>query len=199
MPSSRPFAAILLAVVAGPLAAAVPLIDVDLRLGYTFRQKDVDVTTSGVSSSTDWDKVQRLEGGAVVSPGPGPIGWVIGGWVILDNADASGGGSYDAVIGQLGVGPALKLPLVRIELMPFVGLGSADYDLGTGSSDHAFYLEYGVRLNAPVTFPGGFQVGASLAYVRSDSDHDIEVSGTQIDTEVEQENFQGTVFIGYRL
>ncbi len=194
---------ILSTIAAGPLVAAVPLIDVDLRLGYTLRQKNVEVTASGsgagIDDSQDWDSVRRLEGGAVVAAGPGPIGWVVGGWVILDNADAKGGGSYDAVIGEVGIGPALKLPLVRIELMPFIGLGNADFDLGSGKSDQSSYLEYGVRLNAPVTFPGGFQVGASLAYVRSDSSHDFTVGGNHVETEVEQENLQGTIFIGYRL
>jgi hypothetical protein len=176
-------------------------LDVDLRLGWGLRSNSTDFSSGGVSSTENWDSSNRISGGAVVQAMPALTGaWLVGARVVMDLSsidDATLGNSdytNTAIHIQGGYG-FLVTPLVRLEILPYLGLGYAKLDTDNAGSGSASSLEFGIDLNGAVTLPGGLQLGAGIGYAATSASPSID-SGT---VDIDQSGVVGSIFIGYRL
>ena len=173
-------------------AELLPIADLDLRLGVGLRGRDVSVTSDGVEDEGSWERSGRGFAEALLAPFPGVVGrFLFGVKAIADRSDDETT-DYEVLGVQAEVGYGLTLvPFLRLELLPYVGVGRATLDTGIDADD-ADSFEYGANLNAVLTRPGGgLQVGAGVGYARSQSEHGL--------VEVDQRGPVGAVFIGYRL
>lgn len=179
-------------------AAALPAMDVDLRLGYGLRARSTDFTAEGAGTQKEnWDSSNRMTVGAVIQPTPALTGaWLFGGRVALDlnSLDASDTDYTNVALHvQAGYG-FLLTPLVRLELLPYVGLGYVDLEVA-GDSGSATSIEFGAEAFVAVTLPSGFQLGGGVGYAWTTAEP--TVNGTAV--EIEQSGVIGTLFVGWRL
>lgn len=183
--------ALLAAACAASAADVLPIADLDLRVGAGLRGRDVSITTGGVEDDGEWDRSGRYFAEALLAPLPGVIGrWLVGLKAVADRSDGDAA-DYGMIGIQAEVGYGLTLvPFLRIELLPYVGVGRATLDAGV-DEDSADSVEYGANLNAVLTSGGGLQIGAGVGYARSQSEHGL--------AEVDQSGPVGAVFVGYRL
>lgn len=175
-----------------PAADLLPIADLDLRLGVGLRGRDVSITSNGVEDEGSWERSGRGFAEALLAPFPGVIGrWLVGIKAVADRS-SDDDTDYEVLGVQAEVGYGLTLvPFLRIELLPYVGVGRATLDTGIDEDD-ADALEYGANLNAVLTSPsGGLQIGAGVGYARSQSEHGL--------VDVDQSGPVGSVFVGYRL
>jgi hypothetical protein len=182
---------ILLACATSLSAAVLPVADLDLRVGAGFRGRDVDVTSGGGENEGEWDRSGRYFAEALLAPFPGVVGrFLVGVKAVADRSEGDAG-DYDVlgVQGEIGYGLTV-VPLLRIELLPYVGAGRATLDNGV-DRDEADSLEYGANLNAVLTAPGGLQAGAGVGWARSRSEHGL--------ADVDQSGPVGALFVGFRL
>jgi len=182
----------LLATSALPAAAAVlPIADLDLRLGAGLRGRDVAITSGGIEDEGEWDRSGRYFAEALLAPFPGALGRLLAGIKAVADRSEGDGTDYEVLGLQAEVGYGLTvIPFLRIELLPYIGIGRATLDDGV-EADDASSLEYGANLNAVLTSGGGFQIGAGVGWARSQSEHGL--------ADVDQSGPVGAVFVGYRL
>jgi hypothetical protein len=202
----KPLVLILCIVISAPASALEgPLGFLDLRAGYGFAaHDDVDLRGDDLDTDHHWYDARRAFLGAVWSRGLGPVGGlVVAGSAVFDRLRIDEGGNeltYDSVIGHAGIGYGLDLLVVRIEAIPFIGLGSADLSLddGDGRGDSSFALEYGLDLNV-LRRLAVFEVGVGLEYLFSDSDHDLSVGGVEVETGVDRSALIVSLVMGLHL
>ncbi len=181
----------------------------DIRLGYTLVGTDVDTTVkSGPTKTTvsdSWDRSNRVFLDLLLGVSTPVLGVAFGGGVAGDfkHADSAGGSTdYQAWSGHVMAGPYVKIAVVRLELLPFVGLGSATLEQeasGQSSSNSAGYFEYGANLNlvaTPPAFP--LNAGVGVGWLNSSSEHDVNNLGAGSGSyTVEGGNYTISAFIGY--
>src|SRR5471030_2897666 len=114
-------------------ASALELFNNDLRLGYTASGTKEDSTTGGVKTSGDWDKSGRVFLDWVGNVNTPIIGVLYGAGVSYDKRTGTFNGSsveYTAYGAHLHGGAYLSmLGILRLELMPFIGVGNAKFDV----------------------------------------------------------------------
>jgi len=176
--------------------AAVPALELDLRVGYGLRANSTDFTVSGTTDSDNWDSSNRVTVGAVIQPIPALVGtWLVGARMAFDFNEI-GDDSYRNVALHLQGGYGFLLtPLVRLELMPYAGLGFADLDTAGNGSGSATSVEFGADVVVAVTLPNNFQLGAGIGYAWSTAEPSLDSGSVKI----EQSGMVGSLFLGWRL
>jgi hypothetical protein len=201
-----------LALLAAPLHAAV--FDVsELRLGYsTYLTDDLEgsATTGGASSAIDtsWDSSHRIFldlvlGTSLPAVPFANVAYGVGIASDMREAEQSGVESnYQAWSGHVFAGPYLSFAMVRVELLPFVGFGSATLEQKAGGSSEdasGGYFEYGANLNAVIAPPAiPLVVGAGVGWLHNESEHDIGAAGSTTTYELDGGNWTVNGFVGYR-
>ena len=138
-------------------------------------------------------------------------GVIVGGTLAVNHAEFDNG-NYDATVTtpvldvMVGYGLAVS-PMWHFELAPFVGYGRSYYSVDNGNSsstskDSSPYVEYGGRLGAYVTFPGGLQLGVEVPYLvgryNPDYNHDSGTDSYSVSDERRNEGFGVLVSLGAR-
>lgn len=177
-------------------SAALPAMELDLRLGYGLRARSTDFSSNGTTVSDNWDSSNRITAGAVIQPTPALAGaWLFGARVAFD-VNSVNDTDYTNVALHLQAGYGFPLtPLVRLELLPYAGLGYVDLDTASQGSGSATSIEVGADVFVAVTLPNDFQMGGGIGYAWTTAEPTID-SGS---VEIEQSGLVGTIFIGWRL
>ncbi len=177
-------------------SAALPAMELDLRLGYGLRARSTDFSTSGGSVSDNWDSSHRITAGAVIPPTPSLGGsWLFGARMAFD-LNKLNDTDYTNVALHLQAGYGFPLtPLVRLELLPYAGLGYVDLDAADEGSGSATSIEVGADVFVAVTLPNNFQMGGGIGYAWTTAEPTIDSGRVKI----EQSGLVGTIFIGWRL
>ena len=182
------------------LAAALDLTEDDLRVGADWVSRRETAEANGTSTTANWDRASRLTLDWVASPNlPVPlIGVLFGAGLSYDKRTKStnaGSVDYSAVGAHIHAGAYLGLFwILRLELLPFVGIGRDSYQQPGSSSTKATVSEYGANLNLvlhPPLLPlcGGVGVG----YLHSGSTQNI----TGGDVRLSANDLTVGAFVGY--
>lgn len=173
-PSGLPLALFLFAT---PLPAA-DIIEgfVDMRLGfgvgggdYTVENIDADTEMDGEFESSYRTTLSWI--GCLGLQRAGGVVWGLGFSYDANDDDEFAAYQSWALDGYLGYAFAFT-EAFQIELAPFIGVGRAYMDISgdnVGQNDDSF-TEGGANLNVLYTFTSGFQLGATLTYLITDSD-----------------------------
>jgi hypothetical protein len=195
MPISRTLA--LLACCVGP-AAAFDFLQDDLRLGYAVSSTGETATVNGSSSSQNWDHSSRTVLDWVANPNLPLIGVLFGAGLSYDKRSKStSGGSidYSAVGAHVQAGAYLSLFWVlRLELMPFIGVGRDNYQVPGASASKATVAEYGANLNVALHLPVlPLCAGVGVGYLHSGSTQDIN----SVSVKLKGDDITVGAFVGY--
>jgi hypothetical protein len=201
-----------LAGLAATSVAAVEVVPafVDMRLDLQAAGLDYALDVNGTESDQSFDTGARLGVSWIGSLGLSRSGGCLWGlglhWNWNDDELKFGGASptgqlqvytIDAYLGYgLPFGENLQL-----EVLPVVGIGQAylhlSRPLATGEqSDHGTVWEVGLLANLTYTFAGGFQVGGTAGYYRSEA-NDIGIAPSNYSFTLNRVVVGG--FLGFRL
>jgi hypothetical protein len=186
----------LLACCVGP-AAAFDFIQDDLRLGYAWSSTRETATVNGSSTSQNWDRSSRSVLDWVANPNLPLIGVLFGAGLSYDKrtkSTSAGSIDYSAVGAHVHAGAYLSLFwILRLELMPFVGVGRDDYQAPGVSSSKATVGEYGANLNLVLHLPVlPLCAGVGAGYLHSGSSQDI--NGTTV--KLKADDITAGAFVG---
>lgn len=195
MPISRTLA--LLACCVGPLAA-FDFIQDDLRLGYAWSGTRETTTANGISTSGNWDRSSRSVLDWVANTNMPLIGVLFGAGLSYDKRSKStsaGSIDYAAVGAHVHAGAYLSLFWVlRLELMPFIGVGRDSYQVPGQSASKASVGEYGANLNLALHFPVlPLCAGVGVGYLHSGSSQDISGGAVKLAAN----DLTAGAFVGY--
>ncbi len=186
---------------------------VDLRIGYTFMDKNYQATVDdGINKSefdNDWDNQHRGFGMVLIGFGAGPAGgFALGADVGVDYRDDDPRGTavklkYESYGAHLDAGYYLPIgDAFQVELLPFVGFAAAKFKQtvpgSTSTDDNATLIEFGINLNAILTL-GRFQIGGQAGYLRQDSDENLETGANNSSYDFGPGNLLFSAMIGVRI
>jgi hypothetical protein len=146
------------------LASLVPAVEGDVRLGYAVRSRSTDFKTDTGTSSDSWDSAYRFQLGAIVQPIPSlGGGWLVGGRFSMDMNEINGADfrTYEAQI-QAGYGIPVT-PLLRVEILPYLGVGVAELDTKNSGSSSGNIMEMGLEAGGRFVLDG-FILGGAAGY-----------------------------------
>jgi hypothetical protein len=156
-------------------ATATGLPALDLRLGYDVVGTGEDAKANGTTSDFSWNHADRYTLDAVFSSDTPIIGLLAGVGVALDerSKDSNDGTvqdrSYYANV-EAGIYGTLVPELLRVELLPFVGIGRSRLDASSAGVSSGRAEEYGVNLNLVLhvpELPVAAGVGVGLIHTQS--------------------------------
>ncbi len=189
------------------LAAPLPsaeLLDISVRLGFERPTDSHDVVTAtGASESSrhaHWDSVDRF----VVEALFGRTWLVYGVGVFYQESEdetAGIGSELTRLGGRVMIGASLPLGgFLHLELLPFVGLGHATYELDQplvdSNDDTDAYLEWGANLDLVFRVPALMEMGIGVGWLASETEFDNTLSGVAVQTRIEESGVLGRVFVG---
>ncbi len=195
MPLSRTLA--LLACCVGP-AAAFDFLQDDLRLGYAWSSTRESSTVNGTTTSGNWDRSSRSVLDWVANPNLPLIGVLFGAGLSYDKrtkSTSAGSVDYSAIGAHVHAGAYLSLFWVlRLELMPFIGVGRDSYQQPGSSASKASVGEYGANLNLALHLPVlPLCAGVGVGYLHSGSSQDLP-GGT---VKLKADDITAGAFVGY--
>ena len=211
---SRTLMPLALAALAATAAAATDPREgfLDLRLGYTFLDKEYEATVEGGVDSgefdNDWDNQHRGFAMLAFAFGAGRAGGIMFGVdVTVDYRDDDPRGTaidleYESYGAHAHVGWYLPIGKVfQLEVLPFVGFAAAQFEQtlpgNLSTDDNETLIEFGANVNGIFAL-GRLLLGVQVGYLRSDTEGNLETAGEESEYDFGPGNLLASAMLGVR-